>query len=98
MVGVLPPVSNPVKVAPVIEVWEVRAKSSPVSISNFPALSGRAAVAMRPLGLPVLKKKVSANTGNGITAATNVSAAIPFRVFEMRALSDMIFLRCLCGR
>jgi hypothetical protein len=87
-------VSKPVKVAPVIEVWEVRAKSSPVSISNFPTLSGRAAVAMRPSGLPVLKKKVSANTGNGITAAANMSAAIPVRVFErMRASSDISFLR-----
>ena len=37
---VLPPVSRPVKVAPVIEVWAVRAKSSAVSISNFPRTLG----------------------------------------------------------
>src|SRR5262249_49900393 len=73
---VLPPVSRPVKVAPVIEVWAVRAKSSPVSISNFPALSGRAAVAILPSGLPVLKKNESAAAGNGITTAAKASAAI----------------------
>ncbi len=54
---------RPVKAAPVIEVCWVRTKSSPVSISNFPELSGRVAVAMRPSGLPVLKTKASASHG-----------------------------------
>jgi hypothetical protein len=35
-------------------------KSSPVSISNFPAVDGRDAVAILPSGLPVLKKNGSA--------------------------------------
>src|SRR5262249_29171945 len=65
---------RPVKAAPVMTVCWVSTKSSPVSISNFPALSGRAAVAMRPSGLPVLKTNVSAAAGNGITTAANVSA------------------------
>jgi hypothetical protein len=93
---VLPPVSRPVKVAPVIEVWATRGKSSPVSISNFPALSGRAAVAILPSGLPVLKKKASAIAGNGVAIATKMIAAIPVRAFE--GMSVMIFLRRLCGR
>src|SRR5262245_39811621 len=92
---VLPPVSRPVKVAPVIEVWEVRPKSSPVSISNFPALSGRAAVAILPSGLPVLKKNASATAGNGAVIATKMIAAIPVRGFNkgMNDWSVMIFLR-----
>src|SRR4029077_8439920 len=73
---------RPVKAAPVISVCWVSTKSSPVSISNFPALSGRVAVAIRPSGLPVLKTNVSAIAGNGITAAANVSAAIPVRAFN----------------
>jgi hypothetical protein len=50
------PVSRPVKVAPVIEVIVVRMKSSPVSISKFPLLSAREAVAILPSGSPVLKE------------------------------------------
>jgi hypothetical protein len=56
---------RPVKAAPVINVYWVSTKSSPVSISNFPALSGRVAVAIRPSGLPVLKTNASATAGNG---------------------------------
>src|SRR5215471_6659178 len=56
---------RPVKAAPVISVCCVSTKSSPVSISNFPGLSGRVAVAMRPSGLPVLKTNVSAAADNG---------------------------------
>jgi hypothetical protein len=59
MFGVTP-VSRPVKVAEVIEVWAVRPKSSPVSISNFPGLSGRAAVAILPSVFPVLNVNASA--------------------------------------
>src|SRR6185369_6017821 len=51
---------SPVNAAPVISVCWVRTKSSPVSISNFPGLSGRVAVAIRPSGLPVLKTMLSA--------------------------------------
>src|SRR3984893_331926 len=87
---------RPVKAAPVINVCWGSTKSSPVSISNFPALSGRVAVAIRPSGLPVLKTNASAAAGNGITTATNVSAAIPVRAFkEKSASSVMIFLRRL---
>jgi hypothetical protein len=50
---------SPVKAAPVISVCCVSTKSSPVSISNFPGLSGRVAVAMRPSGLPVPAPKCS---------------------------------------
>src|SRR5262249_29617927 len=75
---------RPVKAAPVINVCWVRTKSSPVSISNFPGLSGRAAVAIRPSGVPVLKTNVSAAAANGITTAANVSAAIPVHAFEGR--------------
>src|ERR1700730_329019 len=93
---------RPVKAAPVINVCWVSAKSSPVSISNFPALSGRVAVAIRPSGLPVLKTKSAAAADSGITAAANVSAAIPVRAFAaipvfegMDASSVIIFLRRL---
>jgi hypothetical protein len=87
---------RPVKAAPVINVCWVSTKSSPVSISNFPALSGRVAVAIRPSGLPVLKTNVSAIDGNGIITAANASAAIPVRAFEgMSDWSVMIFLRRL---
>ena len=75
------PVIRPVKVAEVIEVWAVRPKSSPVSISNLPGVSGRDAVAILPSGFPVLKKKLSAIAGNGSTTAANASAAIPVRAF-----------------
>src|SRR6266446_10899998 len=86
---------RPVKAAPVINVCWVSTKSSPVSISNFPGLEGRVAVAIRPSGLPVLKTNGSAVAVNGITAA-NVTAAIPVRAFErMSASSVMIFLRRL---
>jgi hypothetical protein len=85
-----------VKAAPVINVSWVSAKSSLVSISNLPGLSGRVAVAIRPSGLPVLKMKGSEAAGNGIATAANVSTAIPVRAFEgISAPSVMIFLRRL---
>ena len=43
-----------------IVVLFVRTKSSADSISNTPPASGREAVAIRPFGLPVLKKNGSA--------------------------------------
>src|SRR5215475_14978977 len=90
---------RPVKDAPVISVCCVSTKSSPASISNFPGLSGRTAVAMRPSGLPVLKTNVSAAADNGIATAANVSAAIPVRALAgMSDWSIMIFLRRPCGR
>src|SRR5437868_9931 len=73
---------RPVKATPVISVCCVSTKSSAVSISNFPGLSGRVAVAMRPSGVPVLKTKVSAAADSGITIAATVSAAIPVRAFK----------------
>src|SRR5215467_12400690 len=60
---VAPPVSNPTNVALLITVSEVKKKSSPVSISNFPADEGRDAVAILPSGSPVLKMKGSAAAG-----------------------------------
>ncbi|MGH6798918.1 MAG: hypothetical protein ACREDI_11130, partial [Roseiarcus sp.] len=45
------------------EVFFVRMKSSADSISNFPALDGRVAVAIFPSGSPVLKKVASAAAG-----------------------------------
>src|SRR5262245_34992603 len=90
---------RPVKAAPVISVCCVSTKSSPVSISNFPGLSGRVAVAMRPSGLPVVKTNESAAAGDGITTAANASAAIPVRAFkEISVSSVMIFLRRPLGR
>src|ERR1700730_7381675 len=87
---------RPVKAAAVINICWVSTKSSPVSISNFPALSCRVEVAGRPSGLPVLKTNASAAAGNGITTAANASAAIPVRAFkEKSASSVMIFLRRL---
>src|SRR5262245_17008883 len=64
---------RPVKAAPVISVCWVSTKSSPASISNFPGLSGRTAVAILPSGLPVLKRNVSAAAGNGISTAASAS-------------------------
>jgi hypothetical protein len=79
-----------VKVAEVIEVCWVIAKSSPVSVSAVP---GCDVVAILVSGFPVLKKK-SAAAGNGITTAAKVSAAIPTRAFDgMSVSSVMIFLR-----
>src|SRR6516162_4870312 len=64
--------SNPVKVALVIDVGEVRTKSSAASISVLPADDGREAIAILPSGSPVLKKNVLpalAGTGRAITAS-----------------------------
>jgi hypothetical protein len=44
------------KVASVTEVFFPIMTSSADSISNFPGLSGRVAVAINPSGAPVLKK------------------------------------------
>src|SRR6202043_3725691 len=90
---------RPVKAAPVINVSWVSGKSSPVSISNLPGLSGRVAVATRPSGLPVLKTNASAAAGNGIAIAAKVSAAIPVRAFNrMRAMDLPPFWGFVMGR
>src|ERR1700722_11053916 len=65
------PEISPVKVASVIEVACVRAKSSADSISNFPTLDGREAVAIFPSGSPVLKKVVSAAAGSAKRQPSN---------------------------
>src|SRR6476659_8969210 len=54
---------SPVNVALVSCVGEVRTKSSADSISMLPAELGREAVAAMPSGIPVVKKKGSANAG-----------------------------------
>src|SRR5215471_924840 len=64
MFAVVAPVIRPVNVALVILVGPVRTKSSAAWISNFPALSGRVAVAILPSGLPVLKKNGEAAAGS----------------------------------
>src|ERR1700751_931556 len=85
---------RPVKVALVIEVECVRTKSSADSISNFPALSGRVAVAIFPSVSPVLKKK-------GVSAAAGSAQRQPSRdngianrglVIDMALVIDMPFL------
>src|SRR5215467_6365028 len=53
-------VSNPTNVALLIAVSELKKKSSPASISNFPADDGRDAAAIFPSGSPVLKENGSA--------------------------------------
>src|SRR5262249_12802700 len=88
------PVKRPVKLAEVIEVCWVRAKSSPVSVSPPGLEEGCEVVAILPSGLPVLKKKPSAMAGSGIATAAKVSTAIPVRAFKgMNDWSVMIFLR-----
>jgi hypothetical protein len=71
VIGVLP-VTSPVKVALVIDVGEVRTKSSADSISNVPAEAGRLALAIFPSGSPVLKSKLLAFAG----AATPIKPLI----------------------
>jgi hypothetical protein len=46
-----------------MDVVVVSTKSSADSISNLPAESGRLADAIKPSGLPLLKKKLSAFAG-----------------------------------
>src|SRR5215469_9852349 len=65
------PVINPVKVALVIVVAWVRAKSSPVSVSNPKEVSGRDAVAILSSVLPVLKKNAPAKAGLASDAAAS---------------------------
>ena len=67
--GITAPEISPVKVASVIDVECVRTKSSADSISNFPSLDGREAVAIFPSGFPVLKKVVPAAAGSPKRAA-----------------------------
>src|SRR5437868_5395926 len=71
---VAPPVSRPVNVALVIEVGEVRTKSSADSISNLPALAGRVAVAILPSALPVLN---NSDADAGTTVSSPSRAAVP---------------------
>jgi hypothetical protein len=69
-------------------VAEGNTKSSADSISNLPAESGRAAEAISPSGLPVLKKKGVAAAGDGAnpTARSPMDASIdPITNFRMTA-------------
>src|SRR5215471_14914607 len=86
---VAPPVSNPVKVALLIVVLLVRAKSSADSISNLPGLSGLVAVAMRLVTLPVLKKKGVADAGMASKANT-ASATCLIAEWLANALSMVV--------
>jgi hypothetical protein len=65
-----------VKLAPVIAVIASRMKSSADSISNFPPVSGRAAVAIFPPGSPVLKEK-------GVSAAAAAAGSNPITATEI---------------
>jgi hypothetical protein len=76
-----------VKVALVIEVVVVRTKSSADSISNFPAVDGRVAVAIFPSGAPVLNKNGSAAAG---TAGNKPINAIG--IANLRQAFDIAFL------
>src|SRR5262249_41869161 len=57
LLALLPDGTRPVNVAKLRVVAVGKTKSSAVSISNPPVDSARVAVAIRPSGLPVLKKK-----------------------------------------
>lgn len=85
MVGVVP-VIRPVKVALVIDAVSLATtKSSPVSISKFPAVPGRLAAAIRPLGLPVLKKKGLAFAGRMKLAPQASQIVAATRAFDRMA-------------
>jgi hypothetical protein len=71
---VAPPVSRPVNVALVIEVGDVRVKSSADSISNGAPVAGRDALAISPSGLPVLKVNSVAAAGNALSGASMAAA------------------------
>jgi hypothetical protein len=69
---------RPVKVARLIEVVPVRTKSSADSISNFPAVDSRVAVANFPSGTPVLKKNESNPAGIAYSKPINVIGVASF--------------------
>src|ERR1043165_2249950 len=83
-VAVEPSGTSPVNVAPVIVVAPERTKSSADSISVWPALSGRDAVAISPSGLPVLKKKAAPAADD----AHRKRAAIPGASHRTRDIDD----------
>ncbi len=74
----LPLGTNPVNVALVRRVDWLRMKSSANSISNGADVSGRDALAIRPSGSPVLKKKaeIPAEAGR-VNANTKANEAAP---------------------
>jgi len=84
MIGVAP-VRRPVKVALLSAVLLVKTKSSADSISIFPPLLGRDAVAIFPSGLPVLKKKGVAAAGVAVRSSGTTAAGV---VRKRRALTS----------
>src|SRR5574340_1125401 len=94
--GDAPPLSSPVKVADWIAVVLPSTKSSADSISNFPAVSGREAVAILPSGSPVLKKKgvAEASPTHSTDAARQIARAAPLpdgyimETLRLRIVSD----------
>jgi hypothetical protein len=78
--------SRPVNVAPVICVMSVTTKSSAASISILAAELGREAVAIRPAGLPVLKKYGSASAALPGRSIALSAARIAFRQITVRCL------------
>jgi hypothetical protein len=79
---------NPLKVARLITVASVRAKSSAVSVSGFPVLGGRESDPNLPSGFPVLKKNTSAAAGRAAVSPTESAAtdAIAMYVFIKASL------------
>ena len=90
---VAPPTSNPVNVALVIVVdGAVVTKSSAVSVSSLPVLAVRERVALRPSGLPVLKKNDSADAWDDSAEASPRTA----RNRILCALSHLLILETGC--
>jgi hypothetical protein len=83
--AVEPSGTSPVNVAPVIFVALARTKSSADSISIFPALSGRDAVAISPSGSPVLKKNgaPAADAAHRKSAATAVAHRNTLKILDL---------------
>ena len=74
--GVLP-ISRPVNVALLICVWLPSTKSSALSISKTPPVSGRVADAIKPVTSPVLNRNGVPKAGIAISTA---AASTPRRI------------------
>jgi hypothetical protein len=65
--------SKPVNVAPLIIALWPRMKSSAVSVSSSPALTGLDKVAILPSGLPVLNNSVDAPDGSSKATRSTIA-------------------------
>src|ERR1700751_2181567 len=84
---------SPINVPPVIAVFWLRIKSSAVSNSSLPALDGCEAVAISPLGLPVLMTTESALTGKAYAQRTIAEAKVAIQRMGTPPLVQLLF-RC----